>query len=44
MEEFYGVCDKDGSGSFAEDAITPIVMEGRANVEAVECAEVPGAT
>ncbi len=44
MEEFDGVSDEYGPGSFAEDAVTSIMMERRANVETLECTEVPGAT
>ena len=44
MEEFDGICDEYGPGIFAEDTVTSIVMECRADVEPVKSAEVPGMT
>ena len=42
MEEFDSVSDEYGPGSFAKDAVTSIVMERRADIETLQCTEVPG--
>ena len=43
MEELDGISDKDGAGGFAEYAVSAVVMESWADVEALKRAEVPGA-
>ena len=39
-----GITDEDGTGLPCEDAVTAVVIEGWAEVEAFECTKVPGAT